>query len=218
MASHSRHVLSLPGEVRSQVKFRREDLLLVRDRPLRDPLAAEKQRRVKAQGFDPRLLVVEVPDLPVRTENGNLVGPTLLDMLVRGPWRFEALPPAAQQIVIEAVQSAGKSRLPREVIAWSVRGLDTLWPALGQKQRLTPRELDGEDEEPLDHPFLAALVSGGVPYGQNERNARLVRISGQIRNIRRLWRRVRREGAAPSFRRCFPMCRVERPRCSRPSG
>ena len=166
MASHSRHVLSLPGEVRSQVKFRREDLLLVHDRPLRDPLAAGKQRRAKAQGHDPRLLVVEVPCLPVRTENGNLVGPTLLDMLVRGPWRFEALPPAAQQAVIEAVRSAGKSRLPREVVAWSVRGLDTLWPAPGQEQRRTPRESDDEDEErELDHPFLAALVSGGVSYG-----------------------------------------------------
>ena len=85
MASHSRHVLSLPGEVRTQVKFRRDDLLLVHDRPLRDPLAAERQRRAKAQGFDPRLLVVEVPGLPIRTRNGNLVGPTLLDMLVRGP-------------------------------------------------------------------------------------------------------------------------------------
>ena len=166
MASHSRHVLSLPGEVRSQVKFRREDLLLVHDRPLRDPLAAEKQRQAKAQGFDPRLLVVEAPGLPIRTENGNLVGPTLLDMLVRKPWRFEALPLPAQQTVIEAARAAGKSRLPREVAAWSVRGFDTLWPALGQEQRQAPRESDdeGEDRE-LDHPFLAALVSGGVPHG-----------------------------------------------------
>ena len=154
----------MAGEVRTQVKFRREDLLLVHGRPLRDPLAAEKRRRAKAQGHDPRLLTVEMPGLPIRTENGNLVGPTLLDMLVRGPWRFAALPPTAQQRVIEAVQSAGKSRLPREVIAWSVRDLDTLWPAPGQKQRITPRELDDEDRE-LDHPFLAALVSGGTPHG-----------------------------------------------------
>lgn len=107
-----------------------------------------------------------MPGLPVRTENGNLVGPTLLDMLVRKPWRFEALPPAVQQTVIEAMRAAKRSRLPREVIAWSVRGLDTLWPAPGQEQRRAPRESDDEDgERELDHPFLAALVSGGTPHG-----------------------------------------------------
>ena len=107
-----------------------------------------------------------MPGLPVRTENGNLVGPTLLDMLVRKAWRFEALPPAARQAVIAAVRAAGKSRLPREVIAWSVRELDTLWPAPGEKQRRAPWELDEEDEgRELDHPFVAALVSGGVPHG-----------------------------------------------------
>lgn len=165
MASHSRHVLSVAGEVRSQIKFRREDLLLVHGRPLRDPLAVEKRRRAKAQGYDPRLLVVEVPCLPVRTENGNLVGPTMLDMLVRKAWRFEALPPAARQAVIEAARAAKRSRLPREVVAWSARGLDTLWPAPGQEQRLVSQELDGADEDSLNHPFLAALVSGGVPHG-----------------------------------------------------
>ena len=166
MASHSRHVLSVTGEVRAQVKFRREDLLLVHDRPLRDPFAAEKQRRAVAEGHDPRLLVVEVPGLPVRTENGNMVGPNLLDMLVRRSWRFEALPPAAQQAVIAAVRAAKQSRLPREVVAWSARGLDTLWPAPGQEQRRGPWEPDGGGEErELDHPFVASLVSGGVPHG-----------------------------------------------------
>lgn len=53
MASHSRHVLSLPGEVRTQVKFRREDLLLVHDRPLRDPLCrVAVNRETDAVGAD----------------------------------------------------------------------------------------------------------------------------------------------------------------------
>ena len=64
MASHSRHVLSTPGEVRAQVKFRREDLLYVHDRPLHDPHAAERRRLAATVGWHPDLLVHEVPGLP----------------------------------------------------------------------------------------------------------------------------------------------------------
>ena len=68
--------------------------------------------------------------------------------------------------MIEAARAAKRSRLPREVAAWSARGLDTLWPAPGQEQRRAIRGSGDEDEErELDYPFLAALVSGGTPHG-----------------------------------------------------
>lgn len=166
MASHSRHVLSTPGEVRAQVKFRREDLLYVHDRPLRDPHAAERRRSAAAAGWHPDLLVHEVPGLPLRTENGNLIGPTILDMLVRGVRRVEDPPPPAQKAVRAAARAAGKARPPREVIAWSVRDLDTLWPKPGEEPRRAPRDPDEEGEGyEAEHPFVPGLVSGGAPQG-----------------------------------------------------
>lgn len=166
MASHSRHVLSTPGEVRVQIKFRREDLLLVHDGPLRDPHAAERRRRAAAAGWHPDLLVHEVPGLPLRAGNGNLVGPTILDMLVRGVWGVEDLPPAAQKAVRAAARAAGKARPPREVVAWSVRDLDTLWPKPDEEARRPPRDLDEDGEGcEAEHPFVPGLVSGGTPQG-----------------------------------------------------
>lgn len=166
MASHSRHVLSTPGEVRVQIKFRREDLLHVHDGPLRDPHAAERRCRAAAEGWHPDLLVHEVPGLPLRTEDGNFIGPTILDMLVRGVWRVEDLPLPAQKTVRAAARAAGKARPPREVIAWSVRDLDTLWPKPGEESRRAPRDPDEEGEGcEAEHPFVPGLVSGGTPHG-----------------------------------------------------
>lgn len=108
------------------------------------------------------MLVHEVPGLPLRTGNGNPIGPTILDMLVRGVRRVEDLPPPAQK----TVRAAGKARPPREVIAWSVRALDTLWPKPGEEPRRAPHEPDEEGEGcEAEHPFVPGLVSGGTPRG-----------------------------------------------------
>lgn len=160
MASHSRHVLFLPGEVRVQIKFRRTDLLYRHDEALRDPHALARRRKVRAAGLDPDELTFEVPQLPLKTPTGFAVGPSVLDMLVRSRWRFEKLPSETQQALRKRF---APKHPPDEVIAWSVRALDTLWPKPGQEQRQTRRLEDDEQERDLDHPFLASLVTGGEP-------------------------------------------------------
>jgi len=157
MAAHGRHVVSTPGEVRSQIKFRRNDLLLRHDAALRDPHAAERLRRAKAAGLDPGWIVREVPRLPLETENGNLVGPNVLDMVERRMWRFDALPDAAKEGFLQTLPPG--ARPPKTVWAWSIRDLDTLWPT-PETLPCEPPE-DGEEPALPDHPFSHGLVSGG---------------------------------------------------------
>lgn len=162
MAFHARHVLTTPGEVRVQVKFRRTDLLYRHPHALRDPHADAKCQKARAAGVDPATLKLEVPGLPLDVDDGRmLVGPTLLDMLVRSRWRVDALPEPTKNALLADL---APGQLPEFVIAWSVRDLNTLWPKLGQPQRLAPRRVElVETARPLDHPFLASLASGGTP-------------------------------------------------------
>lgn len=171
MAFHARHVLSTPGTIRAQIKFQRRDLLYRHREELHDPYAAAKRRKARQEGLDVERLILTVPGLPMETEDGYLVGPTLLDMLVRRRWSFDDLPDATQRALVRAhnrrqreVPKSVRKKLPGFVFAWSARDLATLWPRPGQS-RFVPREGD----EPLgatrriDHPFLVRLTSGGLP-------------------------------------------------------
>lgn len=164
MAFHARHVLALPGEVYVQIKFRRRDLLFRHGEPLRDPHAATKTRNARREGRDPEELILEVPSLPIRARRERyLVGPTLLDMLVRRRWTLQSLPPATQQALLDTLRNTDK-KAPLAVMAWSIRDLETLWPRPGQRQSV-PRDADAENigERQLDHPFLGRFASGGAP-------------------------------------------------------
>lgn len=158
MAFHARYVRTLPGEVRVQVQFRRTDLLYCHDGVVRDPHA---HRREQA-GQGPSTMT-EVPGLPMLPRKRFAVGPSVLDMLTRARWPFEQLPRETQRTVREKLKP--DEALPKTLIAWSVRDLDTLWPAPGQAQRRerTRLEYDPEGERTLDHPFIVSLASGGAP-------------------------------------------------------
>lgn len=162
MAWHARHVHRTPGEVRVQIRFRRTDLLYRHDRPLRDPYADAKRRAARA-GENAGLFALEVPGLPISTTNGNVVGPTLLDMLDRRVWRVSDLPAPTQEAL--RARLGPDDPWPTSVAAWSARDLDTLWPAPGRTQR-PPREPDDEDPREPDHPFQAGLASGGRPLAE----------------------------------------------------
>ncbi|HEX5660111.1 MAG TPA: J domain-containing protein, partial [Polyangiales bacterium] len=165
MAWHARHVRTTPGEVRARIHFRRSDLLYRHPAPLRDPHAEARKRHASAKRLDPEQLVLEVPELPIRTPAGFVVGPTILDMLERRAWRWKDLPTATQEAARNALPKDQPT--PSALVAWSARSLDSLWPKPGQSQRI-PRPLDlVEGAAPmLDHPFLTALASGGAPTGQ----------------------------------------------------
>jgi hypothetical protein len=158
MAFHARHVRSVPGEVRVQVMFRRTDLLYRHEGTLRDPHAHRR-----AQGGEGHALMAEVPGLPVLVRQRFAVGPSVLDMLTRGRLPFDQLPLDTRQNV--RAQLATNQDVPKTLIVWSVRDLETLWPAPGQAQRRerTRIEENDERERELEHPFLASLASGGVP-------------------------------------------------------
>jgi hypothetical protein len=158
MAFHARHVRTVPGEVRVQVMFQRTDLLYCHEDRLRDPHA--RRRDQAGQGHPP---MIEVPGLPLVVRERFAVGPSVLDMLTRALWPFDKLPLETQLAVRE--QLAPDEVLRKAFIAWSVRDLDTLWPAPGQTQRRerTRLEYAPERERVLDHPFIASLASGGVP-------------------------------------------------------
>lgn len=149
-----------------QVRFRRTDLLFRHDQPLTDPYADAKRAQARARGEDLSTLPLELPGLPLAVDNGRFrVGPTVLDMLVRRRWRFDALPSETQSAVRAALGPDDKP--PHAVAAWSARPLDSLWPRPGETQRISQRSLDdqvdGDFERTLHHPFLASLASGGQP-------------------------------------------------------
>lgn len=167
-----------------QVKFRRRDLLYRHLDEIHDPRAAAKRREARVNGESPDATrKLTVPGLPLRTANGNLVGPTLLDMLVRQRWKIIDLPKVTRIALLEALAEKQKELAaqvaaaasnptsevklppappPKSVIAWSVRDLSTLWPRPGQPQS-TPRIDEEQPPRELDHPFLTHLASGGRP-------------------------------------------------------
>ncbi len=162
MASHSRHVLSRPGDVRVQVKFRRRDLLWRHDHALHSPHAAQMRAWGKANGIPPGDIVVSVDRLPLTAPTGSLVGPTILDVLTRETVQVSSLPAAVAASIREAAQAAG-SKVPSSLAVWRARNPDTLWPRSGQERHAAPREEGGDDPKRPDHPFLLALASGGKP-------------------------------------------------------
>ena len=164
MASHSRHVLSRPGEVRAQIKFQRTDLLWQHEGILRSPYAVEMRAWAKAQDIPADLVVIEVPRLPLVTPSGALVGPTILDMLTRKVCPLRDLP-KAMVVRVRAEAKAAGLPVPGTVAAWQARDPATLWPKPGQSRRMAPQREVDEEEKESDHPFLAALASGGRRAG-----------------------------------------------------
>ena len=166
-----------------QLKFRRRELLYRHLDEIRDPHAAAKRRQARDDDESLDASKLAVPELPIRTANGNLVGPTLLDMLVRQRWKLEELPEPTRVALLEALEEKQRTLRaqiaaaaavpiskvslppapppPNSVIAWSVRELSTLWPKPGQRQ--ATRRIEDAEEPPreLDHPFLVHLASGG---------------------------------------------------------
>ena len=138
MASHTRHVRSSANSERCQVRFSRPDSLY---------------RGVVTSPWDG-----EVVSVPIVTDK-HVVGPTILDMMVREVVRCRDLPEGRRP---------PNTPLNKYVANWKFRDPDTLWPAPGQpQQQLTkPREPDLETEpgERIpDHPFFLKLASGGLP-------------------------------------------------------
>ena len=163
MASHSRHVLSRPGEVRHQVKFARHDLLWEHHGPLRNPHAAGMLAWAESHP-DAGKPVVEVPGLPLRTPSGNLVGPTILDLVTREIRQLADLPKATARAARDTARAEGRPP-PVSAAIWTRRDPATLWPRPGQDRRaVAAREADADEKE-VDHPFLPSLASGGSPAG-----------------------------------------------------
>ena len=170
MASHSRHVLSTPGDVRIQIRFRRTDLLWVCEHALVSPHAAAMRTWARRQSppVPQDSLWLEVPRLPLSPAPNTAVGPTILDMLVRKMIGVGSLPPGTAKRLREEAKASGLP-LPMRVPTWQARDPDTLWPRPGQGQTTArPDDEAEQDEKQPDHPFLAALVSGGKPTGTGQ--------------------------------------------------
>jgi hypothetical protein len=170
VASHSRHVLSTPGDVRVQIRFRRTDLLWVCEHGLASPHAAAMRTWARRQSppVPQDSLWLEVPRLPLSPAPNIAVGPTILDMLVRKMVGVGSLPPATARRLREEAKASGLP-LPMRVPVWQARDPDTLWPKPGQGQTAArPDDEAEEDEKQPDHPFLAALVSGGKLTGNEQ--------------------------------------------------
>ena len=166
MASHNRHVLSRPDgddadeikrDIRQQIKFMRSDLLWVCNHPLRSPYEDEIRAWETRHKLPPGTIVTEVDRLPM-VVGGTLVGPTILDMMTRTPMKVEKLP-ALALATLRAASPGGHA--PEMVMVWQVREPNSLWPKAGQNTSATAQRELGENTKKLDHPFLAALASGG---------------------------------------------------------
>ena len=150
MAAHSRHIRGKLNSGRTQVRFKRVDLLWegravnrrtgeVADCPLPKPVRDPETGKI------------------LRFHRDVVVGPTVLDMIVREvvPWRE----------VPAAIRPKGVDHA-KHVALWKARDPHTLWPADGQARAARPLQ-EVEDEDAVqagipDHPFLAALASGGT--------------------------------------------------------
>jgi hypothetical protein len=138
MASHNRYTSPYADPVRTQIRFRRTDLLW------KCPMV-----------FNPHdHTAVEVP---IRAGIWA-VGPTILDMTQRKEVRWRVLPEHMRPDDVN---------LDEIVAVWAMRDTDTLWPPPGQpqKRRKSGKTVDEEDEEAVrlpDHPFFLNLASGGA--------------------------------------------------------
>lgn len=149
MAAHSRHIRGKLNSGRTQIRFKRIDLLWEGDAVNRDtgeilacplPKALRNPETNEIVGYDERYAI----------------GPTILDMMVREIVRWGDLPRALWPTNTDPA---------KHVAVWRMRETHTLWPAPGQPQ-VTRQRREAEDEDAPpddpDHPFLAALASGGL--------------------------------------------------------
>lgn len=128
MALHGRYINSDANTDRVTVTFRREDLLWKTGATLTAP---DGQHQVRG--------------LPMQVD-GLLVGPTILDMMVR-------------QVVPVTDELRERYEIPddlEEVAFWVTRPTSTLWPAQGR-----PGKQTGQKAKMVDHPFQPGLASGG---------------------------------------------------------
>lgn len=135
MALHVRYTDGRHNDTRIQVKFTRLDLLWQTMDPLTSPFTGQT-----------------LAGLPVAVKDGLMVGPTILDMMVRTVHPIAQLPKEV------------RSRLPTGVsgaAVWTRRNVATLWRNPDAARR-PPREVeDIERVREPDHPFKVALASGG---------------------------------------------------------
>ena len=135
MALHVRYTDSRHNDRRIQVKFARLDLLWNTHEPLISPYTGLTLR-----------------GLPIPVQDNLVIGPTILDMMVRTVQPIAKLPKKVRSQLPASVSGAA---------VWNRRDLASLWrdPAAARRP---PREVeDIERVREPDHPFKVALASGG---------------------------------------------------------
>ena len=124
------------NDSRLQVKFIRRDLLWKTNQQLTSPYSA-----------------ITLNGLPMPADSkGLVVGPTILDMMVRSICLTAELPaPLRSQVPAGAPGAA----------VWTQRNLATLWRNPDEKRRPAREVEDIERVRESDHPFKVSLASGG---------------------------------------------------------
>jgi hypothetical protein len=149
MAAHSRHIRGKLNSGRTQIRFKRIDLLWEGD-------AVNRATGEILTCPLPRTLRNSETNEIIGHDERYAIGPTILDMMVREIVKWGDLPR----------ESRPKNADPAmHVAVWKVRDTRTLWPAAGQPQVSRPRREAEDEDTPADdpdHPFLAALASGGL--------------------------------------------------------
>jgi hypothetical protein len=135
MALHVRYTDGRHNDTRIQVKFTRLDLLWQTDESLISPYTDQT-----------------LAGLPVLVEDNLVVGPTILDIMVRTVYPIAKLPKEVRSRLPDGASGAA---------VWTRRNLATLWRDPSEARR-PPREVeDIERVRQPDHPFKVALASGG---------------------------------------------------------
>lgn len=130
MPLHGRYTNSIANDERASLMFWREDLLWKNDVALLSPSG----RRVEM--------------LPISISSGYVVGPTILDMMVR-------------QVVPVTSKLREQYDIPEhldEAAFWVKRPTSTLWPT---PRRPSKQGAKSTKAKTVDHPFEPGLASGG---------------------------------------------------------
>lgn len=151
MALHGRYTNGLLGtQLRIQVKFRRDDLLWRTAEVLHSPYSQAK-----------------VHGLPI-SHDGLLIGPTVLDMMVRKIVPLDSvLPELLDGVTLLDDQD--------DIAVWELRNPSTLW--LNPRKRKKPKKEAGRRDKPLDHPFQPGLASAGKWKQEHEHFVRVEKFS-----------------------------------------
>lgn len=135
MALHVRYTDGRHNDTRIQVKFTRLDLLWKTHEPLISPYTGHT-----------------LAGLPIGVQDNLVIGPTILDMMVRTVHPIAKLPKEVRSRLPDGASGAA---------VWTRRNLATLWRDPAEARR-PPREVeDIERVRQPDHPFKVALASGG---------------------------------------------------------